>query len=195
MLRFRPHEPVTSTMNTNNGLPLVAPRVTPGPRPGVPPRGARDAGVSARWSTRRRARVPVGIALEQADGSVFRFETRVLPESHPQASANGPHVERLVKFLLWSRGGWRIHINGPAALAARLTAHYRDTATGRFDANFVGERIFDRGLEVVHTARSAARALVDQAARPPSRGMPHRLRSGRQRPQGGGGRRWPSRVQ
>ena len=163
MLRFRPHVPVTSTMNTNNGLPLVAPRVTPVLDPGFRPAVLAMRAFGALVDATAGA-LPVGIALEQSDGSVFRCDSRVLPESHPQASANGPHVERLVKFLLWSRGGWRIHINGPAALAARLTAHYRDTATGRFDTNFVGERIFDRGLEVVHTRdlppeRSSTRPL------------------------------------
>ena len=95
--------------------------------------------------------VPVRIALEQADGSVFHFEARVLPESHPRAAANVPFLERLVKFLLWSRGGWRIYVDGPESLATRLAAHYRETATGRFDAHLVGERMFDHPLEVVHT--------------------------------------------
>jgi predicted NBD/HSP70 family sugar kinase len=64
---------------------------------------------------------------------------------------NQQHLERLVKFLLWSRGGWRIYLDGPASLAAALAAHYRDTAPGRFDADFVGARIFDHPIEVVAT--------------------------------------------
>ena len=36
-------------------------------------------------------------------------------------------------------------------LVAELAAHYRDTATGRFDASLVGEQMFDHPLEVVHT--------------------------------------------
>lgn len=137
-------------MNTNNGLPLVAPRVTPILDPGFRPavlamRGFRDL-VGASGSE-----VSVRIALEQADGSVFTFRTRILPESHPQASANFPFLERFVKFLLWSRGGWRIHVDGPTTLAAGLAAHYRETPTGRFDAHLVGERMFDHPLEVVHT--------------------------------------------
>ena len=95
--------------------------------------------------------VPVGLALEQSDGSVFRFATRVLPESHPQAAENFRFVERLVKFLLWSRGGWRIYVDGPTSLADRLTAHYRETPTGKFDTHVVGQRMFDHPLEVVHT--------------------------------------------
>src|SRR4051794_27390011 len=137
-------------MNTNDGLPLPAPRVTPtldpGFRPAVLAMNAFGRAVEA-----TAAGVPVLIALEQTDGSVFHFHTSVLPASNPAAGANVPHVERLVKFLLWSRGGWRIYVDGPESLAARLTQRYRDTPTGRFDANFVGERVFDHPLEVVAT--------------------------------------------
>jgi predicted NBD/HSP70 family sugar kinase len=131
-------------------LLLVAPGVTPaldaGFRPAVLATRAFHSLVAA-----TSGGVPLRIAIEQADGSVFHFETRVLPESHPQASANAIFLERLVKFLLWSRGGWRIYVDGPESLAMGLAAHYRDTATGKFDAHLVGERMFDHSLEVVHT--------------------------------------------
>jgi predicted NBD/HSP70 family sugar kinase len=95
--------------------------------------------------------VPVGVAIEQSDGSVFSFQLAVLPASHPLAAANGVYLERFVKFLLWSRGGWRVHVAGPAPLVAGLAAHYRDTATGRFDAE-MSRRMFDRPLEIVEAA-------------------------------------------
>jgi predicted NBD/HSP70 family sugar kinase len=137
-------------MNTNQGLPLVAPRVPavldPAFRPAVlATRAFRDLLGSTSGS------VPVRLALEQTDGSVFRFDTSVLPGSHSQAAGNAAYLERLVKFLLWSRGGWRIYIDAPAPLASQLSAHYRETAAGRFDAHLVGERMFDHALEVVHT--------------------------------------------
>jgi predicted NBD/HSP70 family sugar kinase len=96
--------------------------------------------------------VPVRLALEQADDTVFRVDIRVLPDAHPQASANFVFLERLVKFLLWSRGGWRIYVDGPAPLASQLAVHYRETPTGKFDAHLVAERMFDHPLEVVHTS-------------------------------------------
>ncbi len=137
-------------MSIANQLPLVAPRVIPVLDPGFRPavlavrafRSLVDGTGSA---------VPVRIALEQTDGSVFHFETQVLPESHPQASANVAYVERFVKFLLWARGGWRIYVDGPESLAAGLASHYSQTEAGRFDAHFVGELVFDRQLEVVRT--------------------------------------------
>jgi predicted NBD/HSP70 family sugar kinase len=137
-------------MQTDIALPLVAPQVTPvlDPqfRPAVLAVRAFEALVRSSGGG-----VPLRLALEQEDGSVFRFDLRVLPDSHPQAAANAPFVERYVKFILWSRGGWRLHLDGPAALATHLEAHYRDTEAGRFDADFVGGRIFGHRLTVVHT--------------------------------------------
>ena len=150
-------------MDTLNGLPLVAPRVAPPLDPAFRPavlavRAFRDHVRAAGGG------VPVRIALEQADGSVFRFDVAVLPASHPAAGGNAAFLERFVKFLLWSRGGWRIHVDGPADLVGALKAHYADTATGRFDADLVASKMFDHPIEIVHTSdlpseRSVTRPL------------------------------------
>jgi predicted NBD/HSP70 family sugar kinase len=124
----------------------VAAPLHPAFRPAVLAVRAFDALVE-----RSGAPVPVRIALEQTDGSIFHFHTRLLPAGHPQAAANAIHLERFVKFILWSRGGWRIHVDGPPDAVERLAAHYRDTPTGRFDSNFVGEKVFDAALTVVQT--------------------------------------------
>ena len=42
-------------------------------------------------------------------------------------------------------------MTGRPPLAAKLAAHYRETPTGKFDSNLVGERMFDHPIEVVHT--------------------------------------------
>lgn len=94
----------------------------------------------------------VGVALEQADGSTFRFSFRLLPPDHPQAAANGYFLERFVKFLLWSRGGWRVHVDGPEALVATLARHYVDTDIGRFDAEMMGGRIYEKPFTVTRAA-------------------------------------------
>ena len=137
-------------MNDNNGLSLVAPRVVP-----VLDAQFRPA-VLANRTFRDLVRnsgsaLPVRIALEQADGSVYHFRTGILSEDALQAAGNYTYVERIVKFLLWSRGGWRIYFDGPAAIARKLAAHYRDDATGRFDSDTVGAKMFDHPLEVVNT--------------------------------------------
>lgn len=93
----------------------------------------------------------VRIALEQTDGSVYQFHTEIFPDQSPYAAANYFHVERILKFLLWSRGGWRVYFDGPDSIAKQLSAHYRNDTTGRFDSHTVSERMFDRPLEIVAT--------------------------------------------
>jgi predicted NBD/HSP70 family sugar kinase len=148
---------------STNGMPLIAPEVRPPLdaqlRPAV--LAARAFTAAARASGRA---VPVRMALEQADGSVCQHATEVFPEDCREAAGNFNHVERLVKFLLWSRGGWRIHLDGPRALGELFARHFRETATGQFDSRTIGEKIYDHPIEVVVTRdlppeRSAAQPL------------------------------------
>lgn len=134
----------------NNGLALVPPRITSALdrdfRPAVLANRAYRAMVGSSGNP-----VPVAVALEQADGNVSHFRTEILPESHSQAAANFTYMERILRLLLWSRGGFRIHIQGPISLATKLAAYYRETPTGKFDSDIVAERMFDHPLEIVHT--------------------------------------------
>ena len=127
------------------------------PAPSVAPRLHADfkPAVLALRAFRARVRatgqpVPVRLALEQTDGSIYHYHTEIFPESAAEAVANYAHLERILKFLLWSRGGWRVYFDGPAALAAKLSAHYRAEATGQFDAKMVGEKMFDHPLTIVN---------------------------------------------
>jgi predicted NBD/HSP70 family sugar kinase len=74
-----------------------------------------------------------------------------LPEGHSQAAGNFIHIERMVKFLLWSRGGFRIYFNGPKPLGEGLQKYYCETPTGKFDSEIIGTRIYDKPIEVVMT--------------------------------------------
>ena len=137
-------------MNVNQGLLLIAPRIPPVLDPSFRP------AVLANRAFRELVRaslnpIPVRIALEQSTGAVSHFATQVLPENHPQAAGNFIYLERIARLLLWSRGGCRIHFDGPAELAKKLAAYYRNTPTGKFDSNMIGERMFDHPLEIVHT--------------------------------------------
>jgi predicted NBD/HSP70 family sugar kinase len=125
---------------------LTPPRV-----PAVLDPGFRPAALAIRaFEAAAGADAPtVGVALEQADGSTFRFSHRLLPPGHPRAAANGFFLERFVKFLLWSRGGWRVHVQAPEALVGQLGRHYVETDIGRFDAEMMGGRIYERPFTVV----------------------------------------------
>jgi predicted NBD/HSP70 family sugar kinase len=128
-------------------LPLIAPRITPVLDPAFRPPVLANRAFQA-LAAHTGAAVPVKVALEQADGSMLHFATALLPESHPESGANFLYLERWLKFLLWSRGGFRIHFAGPAPLAEALARHYENHPTGKFDAEMMGGRVYERPFEV-----------------------------------------------
>ncbi len=82
------------------------------------------------------ASVPLAIALERPDGTVSRFEFATLPHTSANASLNLRYVERLVKFLLWSRGASRVIVGGAPEVLAELQAMYAPGGARAFDAEF-----------------------------------------------------------
>jgi predicted NBD/HSP70 family sugar kinase len=105
--------------------------------------------------------VPVGIALERENGSVAVFSTRVLPAAHPLAAANARYVERLVKFLLWQKGGWKVSVSGPHEVYAHLAASYAPGGSRAFDAEFQS-KVYEKPRFVVEHVSDAALPLEQE---------------------------------
>ncbi len=95
------------------------------------------------------AGVPLVLGLERADGALSRYETIVYPEGHPRAVANLFYVERLVKFLLWQRGGWKVYVGGPASIGEHISQIYAAGGPRAFDHYFLGATIYQRPFTVV----------------------------------------------
>jgi predicted NBD/HSP70 family sugar kinase len=101
------------------------------------------------------------IALRREDSTASLFSTRVLARGVDDA-ATYLHVERTVKFLLWSRGASEILLCGDEAspLALRLQADYSSAGCRAFDADFF-RKVFERPLsfrEVTESELPAASA-------------------------------------
>jgi predicted NBD/HSP70 family sugar kinase len=126
---------------SNSGLALVRPRILP-----RLDRHFRPA-VLANRSFATHATVPVEVALER--GAISRFATQVVAAGHPEARGNFRYIERWLKFLLWSRGACKVHFAGPPDAAEHLQHHYRDTTTGRFDAEIMGAKIYECPFEII----------------------------------------------
>ena len=138
---------------------MTAPRMTPPLDPGFRPMALAQAGLLAGIMAGGTG-IRVALAVEQPTGSVWHRETWVHPPGHPGEAASHRAVERLCKFLLWSRGGSRLYVDGPEALVADLTRHYAADPTGIFDAAFMGPSLFGVPFEVV---------AVPEAGFPPER--------------------------
>lgn len=94
--------------------------------------------------------VNLSIGLEQPDGTVTHATTTLFEAEDPRATGNFHHVERLIKFLLWSRGGCRVYLNAPSNLADQLVEHYTSSAAGRFDSETMGNRIYGSPLRIIN---------------------------------------------
>lgn len=124
-------------------VPRVIPELDSGFRPAALFHQAFDEAARAAGAE------PLHLAVEQADGSICRWRTAALPSGHALAGWNFMNLERQLKFLLWSRGGCRVYVHAPADLVAQLRRHYADTPTGRFDADVMGNRIYEWPFEIV----------------------------------------------
>ena len=115
------------------------------------------------WNRAYRARVKengggrhLAIALERSDGSVSVFRTAVLPHEGKNVAINDRYVERLLKFLLWQKGGYRVTIGGDARIADYLRSVYAPEGARAFDYQFMGERVYGRPMAIESTAFDAA---------------------------------------
>ena len=142
-----------ATQPTSLDAFLVAPRVTP------PLDAAFRPAVLARRAlaeaARKSGRAIVGaLAVEQPGAAVCTADVLLFPDGHPAAAASRAICERVVKSLLWSCGGSRVWVDGPAELVEELRRHYVDDAAGRWDARMMGDAIYGRVFEVVAAPRS-----------------------------------------
>ncbi|MDP6629630.1 MAG: ROK family protein [Kiritimatiellia bacterium] len=85
---------------------------------------------------------PLGIALSRPDGTVYTIATTVLPHEGENIALNATYVERLVKTLLWSKGGSRITIAGNPAIGALIAEAYSAAGARAFDYDIMGRRMF-----------------------------------------------------
>lgn len=101
--------------------------------------------------------VPLVLGLERECGLVSRFETIV----HPAADADTKlYVERIVKFLLWSRGGWKLHVGGPKVIGEFIRKTYSARGARKFDCKMM-ELAYSHKFEVILTTANKVPAAKD----------------------------------
>jgi len=100
---------------------------------------------------------PLVIGLERECGLISRFETIVRSGADAETLR---YVERIVKFLLWSRGGWKIHIGGPAIIGECIRKTYSLRGARKFDCRMM-ELAYGKKFEVVVTTPSKVPATKD----------------------------------
>ena len=93
------------------------------------------------------ANTPISIAVERQEGQVSVRHTFIhgTPE---MAAADYRYVERYVKFLLWSIGGFKVYVCGCSDIAKKLQSAYSLTGERAFDYDFF-QKLYEKELVII----------------------------------------------
>ena len=95
----------------------------------------------------RNAKMPIAIAVERNNGQISVVHTHIHGTSEME-KADYRFVERYVKFLLWSIGGFRIYVCGCSPIAKKLQAAYCPEGQRSFDCDFF-HKLYEQDLTVI----------------------------------------------
>ena len=93
------------------------------------------------------AKKPVGVAVERANGEVAAVET-FIHGTQQLHEADCYYINRLVKTLLWMKGGFKIYVCGDESIYEYLKKAYSAGGCQEFDWDYMAG-IYERPFEVV----------------------------------------------
>ena len=107
------------------------------------------------------AKQPISIAVERDRGRVSVHHTFIhgTPE---MAETDYRYVERYVKFLLWSIGGFKVSVCGCPELAKKLQEAYTPAGERQFDYTFV-QQMYEKDLQILDLPLDDCPAANEQA--------------------------------
>ena len=99
-----------------------------------------------RLALKQAEKTPVNIALDRGNDLISVFKTEVFRDGH--IDANLVYIERLLKTLLWLKGGYKVLFSGPLYIGEYLQKVYCKDGEREFDSNYM-ERIFGKPFQIV----------------------------------------------
>ena len=109
------------------------------------------------------AKMPISIAVERQEGQISVRHTCIHGTAEMQ-DADYRYVERFVKFLLWSIGGFKVYICGCSDIAKKLQNAYSATGDRAFDYDFF-QKLYEQELTIVDLPLEACPA-ANESPRP-----------------------------
>lgn len=87
------------------------------------------------------------IAVERSNGQTAVYRTRI--HGTPELlEADIYYVDRVIKTLLWMKGGFKVYLAGSEAVCAAMAEHYSADGTRAFDFDYMAN-VFERPFQVV----------------------------------------------
>ena len=109
------------------------------------------------------AKMPIAIAVERQEGQISVRRTYI-HGTEEMAAADYRYVERYMKFLLWSIGGFKVYICGCSEIAKKLQKAYSIDGERAFDYDFF-QKLYEKELTILDLPLDACPA-ANEAPRP-----------------------------
>ena len=109
----------------------------------------------------KTARKPLSIAVERENGQVAVVNT-FIHGTEEMAAADAYYVDRLVKSILWMKGGYKVMVCGDAGIYAQLKETYSASGSRAFDADFMAG-VYEKPFEVLLTDSVPEETGISQA--------------------------------
>ena len=91
----------------------------------------------------------VAMAWEREDGHVYRYDLAIPRRIAPSCLPGVRHLaERIVKFVLWAAGGWKLYLAGPDEIVKPIARDYTKKGRRAFDYGFFND-LYGKPFEVV----------------------------------------------
>lgn len=90
----------------------------------------------------------VTIGIKRNDNIIATYKTYVYNENHINAHYNEFYIERIIKTLLWLKGGFEIMFKGPSTLGSFIKKTFSNQGARKFDVEFM-EQIYHQPFNVV----------------------------------------------
>ena len=97
------------------------------------------------------AEEPFDVAVERSNGQVAVYRTRI-HGTEELREADVYYIDRIVKTLLWVKGGFRVYLSGSEAVCDAIKAHYAAGGSRDFDFGYMSD-VFEHPFEVVRVDR------------------------------------------
>ena len=92
-----------------------------------------------------KSRLTIGV--ERNKGFVSTYALDIYADGTGHDEENYAVAERIIKTMLWTRGGWKVIIHGSKYIGEKLKADYCAGGEHEFDANFM-TRVYEKPFEV-----------------------------------------------
>ncbi|MBR5137050.1 MAG: ROK family protein [Clostridia bacterium] len=104
------------------------------------------------------------IGIQRNKGNMSTFATKIYPDGTGHDEENGAYVERLVKTLLWARGGYKVIIAGSKVMADYMAKVYSVGGLRDFDRDFMAG-VYEQPFQVEYA--TLENAPVDKESASP----------------------------